>query len=31
LQEKGIIETKVGYRTRSTKMTKEFLNSIKWY
>jgi DNA-binding MarR family transcriptional regulator len=29
LQEKGIIETKVGYRTRSTKMTKEFLNSIK--
>jgi DNA-binding MarR family transcriptional regulator len=29
LEEKGIIETKVGYRTRSTKLTQEFLESIK--
>ena len=28
LQEKGVIKTKVGYRTRSTIITKEFLESI---
>lgn len=29
LEEKGIIETKVGYRTRSTKFSKEFKDSLK--
>ena len=29
LEEKGIVETKVGYRSRSTKLTKEFVTSIK--
>ena len=29
LEERGIIETKVGYRTRSTKLTKEFITSLK--
>ena len=29
LEEKGIIETRVGYRTRNTKFSKEFLDSIK--
>lgn len=29
LEEKGVIESKVGYRTRSTRFTKEFKESIK--
>ena len=29
LEERGIIETKVGYRTRTTKFSKEYLDSIK--
>jgi DNA-binding MarR family transcriptional regulator len=29
LEEKGIIETRVGYRTRTTKFSNQFLNSIK--
>ena len=29
LEEKGIIETRVGYRSRTTTITKEFLDSIK--
>lgn len=29
LEEKGIIKTSVGYRTRNTKFSKEYLDSIK--
>ena len=29
LEEKGVIETKVSYRSRSTKLSKEFITSLK--